>query len=231
MTSTPQRAARRTEALSKEQIVETAIQILDSRGEKALTFRALATELSTGSGALYWHVANKHDLLAAATDEVIARAMRESGSSAPEPREAIREIALGLYDAIEQHPWVGTEIAREPWQFATVQVFEGLGEQIQRMGVPGEAQFDAVTALVSYLVGLAGQQAAAARLISPGTDRSAFLGELAARWRELDENAYPFARHLAANLPTHDDREQFLAGIDLILTGIEALRAPSGGTP
>ncbi len=48
---------RRTDALSKEKIVETAIEILDAEGEKALTFRALTTRLTTGADAIYWHVA------------------------------------------------------------------------------------------------------------------------------------------------------------------------------
>ena len=69
------RTERRADALSKERIVEAAIEILDAEGEDALTFRALAARLATGSGAIYWHVADKHDLLAAATDHIIARVM------------------------------------------------------------------------------------------------------------------------------------------------------------
>ena len=71
--TTRQRAKRRADALSKERIVEAAIEILDTDGEGALTFRALTARLATGSGALYWHVANKNELLTAATDDVIGR--------------------------------------------------------------------------------------------------------------------------------------------------------------
>ena len=34
----------------------------------------------------------------------------------------------------------------------------------------------------------------------------------------------PFVRRVAAQLPGHDDREQFLAGVNLILAGIAAVR-------
>ncbi len=68
---------RRTDALSKDRIVEAAIEILDAGGESALTFRALAARLTTGTGAIYWHVANKDELLEAATDDVIDRVMTE----------------------------------------------------------------------------------------------------------------------------------------------------------
>jgi AcrR family transcriptional regulator len=214
-----QRAERRADALSKERIVGAAIEILDARGESALTFRALTARLATGAGAIYWHIASKNDLLAAATDDVIARVMTDVVSGA-EPREAIRAIALGAFDAIDAHPWVGTQLSREPWQSAVLQIFESFGRQLQALGVPERAQFDCASALLNYVLGLAGQYAAATRLLARDTDRSAFLATVAARWARLDPTEYPFVHQAAAQLPGHDDREQFLAGIDLILAGI-----------
>jgi AcrR family transcriptional regulator len=223
MATRAQRAERRADALSKERIVAAAIEILDAGGESALTFRALAARLATGSGAIYWHVASKNDLLMAATDDVIARVMTEMVSGA-EPQEAIRATARGVFDAIDAHPWVGTQVSREPWQFAMLQILEGVGRQLQALGVPEQAQFNCASALVNYILGLAGQYAAAARLIPRETDRSAFLATVAARWAHLDPAEYPFVHQVAAQLPGHDDREQFLAGIDLILAGITTVQ-------
>jgi AcrR family transcriptional regulator len=219
MAAKAQRTERRADALSKERIVEAAIEILDAHGESALTFRALTARLDTGAGAIYWHVANKNDLLAATTDDVIARVMTGVVSGA-EPREAIRAIALGAFDAIDAHPWVGAQLSREPWESAVLQIFESFGGQLQALGVPERAQFDCASALLNYVLGLAGQYAAATRLLARDTDRSAFLATVAARWAQLDPTEYPFVRQVAAQLPGHDDREQFLAGIDLILAGI-----------
>jgi AcrR family transcriptional regulator len=223
MATKTKRAERRTDALSKERIVEAAIEILDAEGEGALTFRALTARLATGSGAIYWHVASKNDLLAATTDHVIARVMTGVVSSA-EPKEAIRAIALGVFDAIDAHPWVGAQLSREPWQYAVMQILESVGGQLQALGVPGRAQFDCASALVNYVLGLAGQYAAGARLIARETNRPDFLATVAARWAQLDPAQYPFVRQMAAQLPGHDDREQFLAGIDLILAGIGTVR-------
>ena len=55
-------------------------------------------------------------------------------------------------------------------------------------------------------------------------DRATFLRAAAARWAQLDPARHPFVREVAAHLPEHADREQFLAGIDLILAGIESVR-------
>jgi AcrR family transcriptional regulator len=223
MAATTKRAQRRTDALSKERIVEAAIGILDAEGEGALTFRALTARLATGSGAIYWHVANKNDLLAATTNDVIARVMTEVASGA-EPRQAIRAVALGVFDAIDAHPWVGAQLSREPWHSAMLRIFEGIGEQLGALGVPERAQFDCASALLNYILGLAGQYAAGSRLIPRGTDRTAFLAAFAAQWAQLDPAEYPFVRQVAPQLPEHDDREQFVAGIDLILAGIGTVR-------
>jgi AcrR family transcriptional regulator len=218
-----QRAERRTDALSKERIVDAAIDILDRDGENALTFRALAARLATGSGAIYWHIANKEELLAATTEGVIARAMT-GVSDVVEPSQAIRDIALGVFDAINTHPWVGTQLSRGPWQSAMLQIFEGIGRQIQTLGVAEGDQFDCASAIVSYILGLAAQYASVARLLPRESDRSAFLDTVAAQWIRHDPANYPFVHQIAAQLRDHDDREQFLAGIDLILAGITTIR-------
>ena len=223
MVAKTKRAERRTDALSRERIVAAAIEILDAGGESALTFRALSARLATGAGAIYHHVASKDALLATATNGVISRVVAGVDRGA-EPRAAIRALAVGMFDAIDAHPWVGTELSREPWQFASLQILEGFGQQIMALGVPARAQFDCASALQNYVLGLAGQYAAGARLLTGVTDRSAFLATVAARWAQLDAAEYPFVRQVAAQLPGHDDREQFLAGIDLILDGMTSVR-------
>lgn len=218
------RREQRTDALSKERIVAVAIEILDTKGENALTFRALTTRLGTGAGAIYWHVANKDDLLAAATDHVIAHAVT-AGAGEAKPRQAIRAIALGVFDAFNTHPWVGTQLAREPWQSAMLHLFEGIGSRLQPLGVPDQAQFNSATTLTSYIVGLAAQYAAGARVHLRETDRSEFPATVAAQWTGRHDAAnYPFLHRQATQIVEHDDREQYLAGIDLILAGIETLR-------
>ncbi|MFJ7626904.1 TetR/AcrR family transcriptional regulator [Streptomyces sp. NPDC097595] len=225
MATRKQRAPRRTDALSKERIMDAAIGILDAEGERALTFRALTARLATGSGAIYHHVANKEELLAAAADAVVARALSEVAAGA-EPREAIRAIALGAFDAIDAHPWVGTQLSIEPWHSAALRIFEAVGQRLDALGVPERAQFDCASALVSYILGLAGQYAAAARRLAPGTERTAFLDGFATQWSRLADTEYPFLRKVAPQLRDHDDREQFLAGVDLWLTGIGGVRNP-----
>jgi AcrR family transcriptional regulator len=214
------RVDRRTDALSRARIVQAAIELLDADGEAGLTFRALAARLATGAGAIYWHVANKGELLAAATDDIVAAIMVTIGD-ADAPADAIRALALGLFDAIDAHPWVGAQLSTAPLEAASLQVFERIGVQLQALGVADHTLFAVASTLVSYVLGVAGQNAANARLAN-NRDREGFLATVAARWAALDAEAYPFTRRMAAQLRDHDDREQFLTGIDLILAGIAA---------
>jgi len=223
MASKSQRAPRRTEALSRDVIVTAATEILDAEGEDALTLRALTVRLATGYGAIYHHVADRDDLLAAAADHVIARIVTDLAAD-PEPQQALRAIALGLFDAIDAHPWVGAQLNPEPWRPALLDIYESISKQLQALGVPQRALSDTAGVLVNYILGVAGQNAANARaLASSKMDRSAFLAAAAARWAELDPARYPSVHKAGTHLREHDDREQFLVGIDLILAGIEAV--------
>jgi AcrR family transcriptional regulator len=215
------RTPRRTDPLSKDLLVQTAVHILDTDGEDALTFRLISARLTTGPGAIYHHVANKNELLKAATTLVIGGTVTVAGATA-DPLEAIRQVALAVFDAIDEHPWVGTQLTAEPWQFAIIEVFEFFGVCLQNFGLPRHARFDSVSALVSFILGLAGQHAAAARLLPGDTERAAFLQAMAEEWTHLDPATFPFIHDIAKDLDTHDDRAQFLAGIDLILAGIRA---------
>ena len=231
MATRSQRAPRRTEALTRDAIVEAAAEMLDAGGEDALTLRALTVRLATGYGAIYHHVADRDDLLAAATDHVIGGIVTDRVADA-EPRAALRALALGLFDAIDAHPWVGAQLTREPWRPPLLDVYESVSEQLRALDVPQRALSDAAGVLVNYILGVAGQNAANARALAHSKmDRSTFLATVAARWAQLDPATYPSLLHARTRLLEHDDREQFLAGIDLILAGIEAVNGTGGDSP
>ena len=219
-------AKRREESLSRERIIEASIELLDSSGEEGLTFRALSERLATGPGAIYWHIANKSDLLTAVCDAVVARTMEETVVTTPEA--TIRAVALGLFDVIDEHPWVGSALTSTPGLSPIVRILERLGQQIRALGVPHGQQWAAVGALMAYILGVSRQNAANGQLArTRNLDRSDFLEAVSTAWSQLDPEEYPFARSVAGQIRDHDDRVDFLAGIDLILKGIDLQRRRS----
>jgi len=217
------RIQRREEALSRESIIEASIALLDRGGEDGLTFRALSEQLATGPGAIYWHIANRSDLLTAACDALIVRAMNEIPTTTPE--KTIRAVALGLFDVNEAHPWIGSALAGPPGAQPVVHILERIGQQIRALKLPSGQQWAAVSTLIAFILGICRQNAAnryLARLHN--LDRAHFLEAVSTAWSQLDEAEYPFARSVAGRIRTHDDRADFAAGIDLILAGITSLR-------
>jgi TetR/AcrR family tetracycline transcriptional repressor len=67
-------------ALRREDVVKTALDLLDQVGLDGLTIRRLAQELGIQNPALYWHFKNKQDLL-----DSVAAAMITEVSVAAEP--------------------------------------------------------------------------------------------------------------------------------------------------
>jgi AcrR family transcriptional regulator len=219
MTTPVTRTPRRADALSRERIVGAAIEILDQDGDQALTVRALTSHLSTGRGAIYYHVSGVDDLLAAAADDVI-RAVTERAAGEGDPQSAIRGLSLGIFDAIDAHPWVGSQLAREPLQPAVLRIWTSIGTHLHGLGVAGPARAEAGAALANYIFGSAAQFAAGARRARNQAERQDHLDALAAAWTEQD--ASHVARDAASELRDHDDRHQFLTGIDIFLAGIAA---------
>lgn len=215
---------RREESLSRERIVDASIDLLDSSGEGGLTFRNLSERLATGPGAIYWHIANKSDLLTAACDAIVARTM-ETHLAGAAPKATIRALALGIFDMIDAHPWVGSALTSPAGLLPMVRILEPLGQQVRALGVPDKEQWAAVSTLLSYILGVGGQNAANGQLArTRGLDRSDFLEAVSTTWTQLDPDEYPFTGSVAGQLRVHDDRVDFLAGIDLILRGVYSRR-------
>ncbi len=229
-TSHPQ---RRNQVLSRERIIETAIDLLDAGGEGALTTRALTERLSTGSGAVYYRVGSRDELLDTATETVVMAALAaEPVQATVTPEDEIRTVALALFDTIAEHRWLAThlvlQLVRKPFGPVTVGIFERIGRQVGALGVPRASWFDAASTLVHYILGAVSQNARIDGDTSPvEPDRTEFLDTTAAAWQDLDPEDYPFMHAIIGQTTEHDDREQFLTGIAVVLDGLTRLGRPA----
>jgi TetR/AcrR family transcriptional regulator, tetracycline repressor protein len=82
-------------------IIAKATEILDNYGVADLTMRRLARELDVTAGSLYWHFADKQQLLGAVADQVLTPAS-EPGE-AVDWQDRITEAARRLRDALLSH--------------------------------------------------------------------------------------------------------------------------------
>lgn len=218
----------RTDALSREIIVGAAVALLDERGERGLTFRLLAKELDTGPGALYWHVANKDELVALAADQVLGQVFAAVPCAEEDAAVGLRALAVAVFDALDRHAWAASHVTAPAALANALRLLDRIGSLVMRAGVPAERHFAVATAISYYITGVSAQIVAPGITADAAAGREAFLARTAEGWEGLDPDDYPFLARTAANLRDHDDRDQFIAGLDLLLNGLNATaEAPS----
>ncbi|MEP7241103.1 MAG: TetR/AcrR family transcriptional regulator C-terminal domain-containing protein [Devosia sp.] len=89
-------------AVTRDDVIQTAIQLLQEVGLDGLTLRRLATELGISAPTLYWHVKDKRELLDLMS-EAMVRMAREKMPPFPQDLPWDEKIAEGMrrqYEAI-----------------------------------------------------------------------------------------------------------------------------------
>jgi len=106
--------ARRQKALSRDEIVQAAVVLADSDGAGGVNMRRIAKELDVGAMSLYWHVADKEQLLDLMLDAIEGEDVpaKETGAW----RTDLAHIARQKRQSLLRHPWVVSFISeRSPF--------------------------------------------------------------------------------------------------------------------
>jgi AcrR family transcriptional regulator len=141
--------------LTREQIVQAAIELLDAEGIEGLSMRRLGNWLHSAATAVYWHVKSKDNLVVLAGDAVWAE-IQLPDLSAVDWRSAATQMACDLYAMILRHPWLvpamSTHLIYGPGKARhddhLLAVFEGAG-------FTGRDAEQAATSVFTFVLGLA----------------------------------------------------------------------------
>ncbi|MEU4657832.1 TetR/AcrR family transcriptional regulator C-terminal domain-containing protein [Streptomyces sp. NPDC023723] len=216
----------RAGALSQELIVGAAVALLDELGERGLTFRLLAKQLNTGPGALYWHVSNKDELVDLAADQVLGHAFTAHPGPGEEAGSGLRALAVAVFDALDRHPWAASHVSAPPTLANALRLLDRVGTLVARTALPAERHFEVATAISYYITGVSAQIIAPRTTHDATVSRDDFLAGTARRWEALDPADYPFLTRTTRHLRDHADRDQFLAGLDMLLDGLNTTADP-----
>jgi AcrR family transcriptional regulator len=93
------------DTLTREQIVEAAIELLDAEGLEGMNMRALGKRLGSAATAVYWHVGSKDNLITLAGDQTWNEIALPEVIPA-DWRTAATEMATSLYAMLCRHPWL-----------------------------------------------------------------------------------------------------------------------------
>jgi AcrR family transcriptional regulator len=231
---------RRASALSRDEIVRTAIAVADAEGTEAVNMRRIARELGSGTMSLYWHVASKDELLDMMIDAIVGEAQ------APEPsgdwRADLRAGACATRDALHRHRWaVNFMSTRPPAGPKMLRNLERSLGALDGLGLDKATALATLMAVATYVLGAVlreQQEANSERYLAelfrdvPEAEKQAVIREFVQRIRTsghfpqmvamLDEGVDPDAAE------TRDERFEF--GLDCLLDGIAA-RLPQLAAP
>ncbi len=150
-------------------MVDAATTLLDSYGIADLTMRRLARELNVSPGALYWHFANKQQLLGAVADRILESVDDASGGW----RDRVAGISGRLRDALLSHT-DGAELVSASFAAgqseAMAQTLARLTDAAADAGVdPTQAELAART-VVYYVLGFTADEQSRLQWDAAGAD-------------------------------------------------------------
>jgi AcrR family transcriptional regulator len=209
--------------LTRERVLQAALQLADRGGLEALSMRKLGQALGVEAMAVYYHFANKERVLDGIVDLVFEEI--DLPTVGTDWKAAMRRRAISVRDALLRHRWaIGLMESRTNPGPANLRHHDAVIGSLRAAGFDMAAVATAYSLLDAYIYGFA-----LTKMNLPFEDTSDIV--------ELSETMLaPFApgeyQNLAdfltehAMLPGYDFADEFEVGLDVILDGLERLRHP-----
>ena len=225
LVAVPDDAGDAAAPLSREAVVDHALAVADLDGLAAVSIRRIAQDFGVTPMALYWHVKNKDELLAAMGDrilEVIEQPVPDETLGVDE----LRPLLTVLVDALRLHPGC-TELAMtrilqcdngrvlSEW---ALKILRDNGFSVQQSADLARAALQTAIMLVSRRPG--GETSV------PKDARAEVVAHKRAALQGLPADRFPHLVECADALTDCDDEAAYYgAGIDLFMAGVTALQA------
>jgi AcrR family transcriptional regulator len=139
------------ERITRSDVVQAALALLDEGGFPALAMRRIAAELGVQQSALYWHFESKQALLAAVADKILADVAPTMGRTW---KGRVRSLAAQLRAALLFHQdgaeLVATSLA---FRLGGAETLAMLRRELAASGASPSAVDTAATVLVHFILG------------------------------------------------------------------------------
>ena len=197
----------RTGPLTRQRILDLALEIIDEDGLEALTMRRLAAAAGVKPMSLYHHFAGKQAILNAVAERMAATALGIS-SPATHWRGRVRQLFMGLHALTEAHPralpLISTAVVRTSSGHAWM---EELMATLLGAGFSEERAATIYHVLGAYTLGLG-----YARMLGDEIHTGEIISGLGGRW-----NSYPHLLRVGMRLAVWDRPGEFETGLDVLL--------------
>ena len=201
-----------------ERIIEAAIEIIEAEGIDALSMRAVADRLNSGTATLYRHFSGRTELIGHVVDKILSEVSPDWADGAPGDWQSIvASSARSMYEVLTRHKGFAALIAESiPEGPNAMDRRERLVGLLLANGFSAEVASRAFATIARFVLGFAiqvGEQG------SPATETS----RPSSLYRHgVDSRKYPALHAVAGHLPIGLD-DEFEFGLQLILSGLSRL--------
>ena len=215
--------------LSRQRLVDEALALLEDPSGGELSMRRLAQRLGVAPNALYTHVRDKADLVAALVDEVYAD-LDLVPHALGHWTEQLAAFSRALRQHLLTHPSVVPLALQQPGLGPHgLRLGEAIYNVLRPAGFSDEAVVGTVSALHTYVLGFVALEAPHAGTDHDGDDE--FVRRLSAFFAALPPDRFPHHVELAPLLTRFSSDDQFEFGLRTFLAGLVAQQFAILGSP
>jgi AcrR family transcriptional regulator len=228
MTSDTDAPVRRRPVLRREDVLATALRLIDEDGVEALSMRRIGRALGRDPMRLYRFAASKEELLDGVVELVLGelRVPTESGNW----EDVLRRTAHGYRDIALAHPHVVPLMVTRPLAtpltlrpLGTLRPLEDLLEVLVRAGFDERGALHAYRFYLGFLQGHVLNELQERVYDPEETDDLLRLG-----LHRLPAKEFPRLRSLATELAAYDGLEELEEGLEVVIGGLRRQLSSAG---
>jgi AcrR family transcriptional regulator len=213
--------------LSRGRVLHAAIQLADAAGIESLSMRKLGQELGVEAMSLYNHVASKEDVLDGMVDIVVGEintVVGEIDVPSADWKPALRRRILSAREILLRHPWApGVIESRSNISPLMMRYFDSVIGLFMEAGFSVDLTHHAMHALGSRALGFTQELYEDSQELDAST--IAMLQQMAGEYPNITAMVSQITHDFETTLGWCDDQEEFEFALDLLLDGLERLRA------
>lgn len=139
--------------LEKQQVIDAAFDLLNEVGLEKFNLRALAAKLSVSATALYWHFADKDELISQMVSRIYARAYGAIGKQGSWP-DALNDFGVELKSTIMSYRDAARLCAiAKPESTDLKQNAQKISDPLKKFGLSESTSITYEAGVISFVLG------------------------------------------------------------------------------